>query len=71
MSSIDSLLNSVAANKNFTADEQKMLAQVPAEQRDLMTNQLRLDKEQQAVSTISNILKKLNEMSMAIINNMR
>ncbi|WP_224247853.1 hypothetical protein [Hyalangium gracile] len=71
MSTIDSAFKAAAGTPGLSQSQLDVLAGLPPDQQRMMAAQMQLDKEQQAVSLISNIMKKLNDMSMAIINNMR
>ena len=67
-------MNAFAPMGSNEAQFQQVLAQTRAkdpQQAALMEYQHRMEKEQQLITFISNMMKKLSEMNMAIINNIR
>ena len=60
-----------ASNGGFSAEEQKMLGSLSGADRSRMEAQLALQKQQETVAFISNMLKKLNEIAMSVINNIK
>lgn len=64
----DSLFNPGAFTQGF---QNNQMAGISPDQQEMMKMQMRMQKEQEAVAFISNILKKMNEMNMTIINNMK
>ena len=72
MSAIDGIRKHLDAYKpELTTAEQELINKLPKEQRDMQMQQLKLQKQQELVSFISNVLKKMHETRMMIINNMR
>ncbi|WP_224243550.1 hypothetical protein [Hyalangium gracile] len=57
--------------KSVSAEDMKKIEAMPEELRDLQLTALKLQKEEQAITLISNIMKKMHDANMAIINNMR
>ena len=64
---IESVFHSL---NSYTSAEQAQLNNTPAEKRPLLEASLKLQKEQETVSFISNLLKQMHDNRMAIINNM-
>ncbi len=72
MSAIDGIHKQLQSYKTeLTETEQALINKLPKEQRGLEMAKLKLQKEQELVSFITNVLKKMHETRMAIINNMR
>ena len=71
MSSIKSISDLVTSQRsNLTSTQQSMVDAAPEEQRPFLQAQFKLENESQATQQISNILKKLDEMSQAVIRNL-
>jgi hypothetical protein len=72
MSAIDGIRRQLQSYKpELTKTEQEFINKLPEEQRPLEMAKLKLQKEQELVSFITNLLKQMHESRMAIINNMR
>jgi len=72
MSAIDALRRHVETYKpEFNKDEQELLKRMSPEERKLQEVKMKLEKERELVSFISNVLKQMHDSRMAIINNMR
>ena len=69
----DSKLSSALSNSNsgFNAAETKMLNTLSGQDRERMEAQLALQKQQETVAFISNMIKKQNEIAMSIISNLK
>lgn len=69
----DSKLSSALSNSNggFNAAETKMLNSLSGQDRERMEAQLALQKQQETVAFISNMIKKQNEIAMSIISNLK
>ena len=71
MSSIKSISDIVTSQRQgLTSTQQQMVNAAPEEQRPYLQAQFKLENESQATQQISNILKKLDEMSSAVIRNL-
>ncbi len=72
MASIASIANDVKNNitGKLTSVQQGMVDAAPEEQKPFLTAQFKLENEAQITQQITNILKKLDEMSMAVIRNL-
>ena len=71
MSSIKSISDIVTSQRQgLTGTQQEMVNAAPEEQRPYLQAQFKLENESQATQQISNILKKLDEMSSAVIRNL-
>ena len=72
MSAIDALRRHVETYKpEFNKDEQELLKRMSPEERKLQEVKMKLEKERELDSFISNVLKQMHDSRMAIINNMR
>ncbi len=72
MSAIDGIRSHLQAYKpEITTAEQELINALPKEQRPLELAKLKLEKERELVSFITNLLKQMHESRMAIINNLR
>ena len=60
-----------ASNTGFNAQETAMLNTLSGPDRARMEAQLALQKQQETVAFISNMMKKLNEIAMSVINNLK
>jgi hypothetical protein len=60
-----------ASNGGFSAEEKQMLGTLSGADRSRMEAQLALQKQQETVAFISNMMKKLNEIAMSVINNIK
>ncbi|QRK04592.1 hypothetical protein JQX13_30620 [Archangium violaceum] len=66
------LASALAPSANgFSAAEKNMLSQLSGPDRARMEAQLALQKQQETVAFISNMMKKLNEIAMSVINNLK
>jgi hypothetical protein len=71
MASIKSISDIVTNQRQgLTGTQQAMVDAAPEEQRPFLQAQFKLENESQATQQISNILKKLDEMSSAVIRNL-
>ena len=77
MSTVTNQANSALAtalstsNTGFNDKEKAMLDTLSGPDRARMEAQLALQKQQETVAFISNMLKKLNEIAMSVINNLK
>lgn len=68
---VDSAISFSKAN-NFTSDQQKLIdATTEPKDKARLVAQLTMQNRQESVAMITNLLKKGNEIAMAVINNMR
>ncbi|WP_224369373.1 hypothetical protein [Hyalangium versicolor] len=72
MASIASIANQVSSNitGKMTSVQKDMVAKAPDEQKPFLEAQFKLENEAQITQQITNMLKKLDEMSMAVIRNL-
>ena len=76
MSTVNNVANSKlasalsASNGGFNAQEKAMLDTLSGPDRSRMEAQLALQKQQETVAFISNMIKKLNEIAMSVIGNL-
>ena len=72
MASIASIANQVTSNitGQLTKVQSDMVSKAPAEQKPFLEAQFKLENEAQLTQQITNMLKKLDEMSMAVIRNL-
>ncbi|WP_224369372.1 hypothetical protein [Hyalangium versicolor] len=72
MASIASIANQVSSNitGQMTSVQKDMVAKAPDEQKPFLEAQFKLENEAQITQQITNMLKKLDEMSMAVIRNL-
>jgi len=72
MASIQSIANQVTSNitGKLTGVQADMVSKAPAEQRPFLEAQFKLENEAQITQQITNMLKKMDEMSMAVIRNL-
>ena len=72
MGSIASIGQQIASNitGQLTSVQRDMVSKAPTEQQPFLEAQFKLENETQATQQISNLLKKLDEMSMAVIRNL-
>ena len=67
-----SALNQALSNSGAqSAEEKNLLSKLSGPDRDRMEAQLALQKQQETVAFISNMMKKLNEIAMSVINNLK
>ncbi|WNG35201.1 hypothetical protein F0U60_17335 [Archangium minus] len=67
-----SALNKALSNSNtYSTEENNLLSKLSGPDRDRMEAQLALQKQQETVAFISNMMKKLNEIAMSVINNLK
>ncbi len=77
MSTVNNTSNSAlatalsASNTGFNPQETAMLNTLSGPDRARMEAQLALPKQQETVAFISNMMKKLNEIAMSVINNLK
>jgi hypothetical protein len=65
-------LNKALSNSNgFSDAENNLLSKLSGADRDRMEAQLALQKQQETVAFVSNMMKKLNEIAMSVINNLK
>ncbi|PTL78691.1 hypothetical protein [Vitiosangium sp. GDMCC 1.1324] len=67
-------LNAIRSASTATFNQginQDLLAGLEGADRTRMEAQLKLQQQQETVAFVSNTLKKLNEIAMSVINNMR
>jgi len=70
MSSIDSVVSGVAGGVRGNTDaENKWIASAPPEMQGQMKAQLEMQKMQELVQLITQMMKAMHEMSMSIIRN--
>ena len=69
----NSALSGALGNSNgaYSPQEQKMLDTLSGPDRDRMEAQLALQKQQETVAFISNMIKKQNEIAMSVIGNLK
>ena len=60
-----------ASNTGYSKQETDMLNTLSGPDRARMEAQLALQKQQETVAFISNMMKKLNEIAMSVINNLK
>ena len=60
-----------ASNGGFSSQETAMLNTLSGADRSRMEAQLALQKQQETVAFVSNMMKKLNEIAMSVINNLK
>jgi hypothetical protein len=71
-SAASSALNKALSNSNgFSDAENNLLSKLSGADRDRMEAQLALQKQQETVAFVSNMMKKLNEIAMSVINNLK
>ncbi len=72
MASIASIGQQVTNNitGQMTSVQADMVSKAPAEQRPFLEAQFKLENEAQLTQQITNFLKKMDEMSMAVIRNL-
>jgi hypothetical protein len=72
MGSIADIGNKVASNitGQLTSVQKNMVSKAPKEQQEFLTAQFQLENESQLTQQITNMLKKMDEMSMAVIRNL-
>jgi hypothetical protein len=72
MGSIASIGQQIASNitGKLTSVQSDMVSKAPDEQKPFLEAQFKLENETQATQQISNLLKKMDEMSMAVIRNL-
>ena len=65
-------LNKALSNSNgFSDAENNLLSKLSGADRDRMEAQLALQQQQETVAFGSNMMKKLNEIAMSVINNLK
>jgi hypothetical protein len=68
--SVNGLPSAVIQNKTtLSTREEQLIASAPPEKQAEMRAQLELQKQSELVTTLSNMMKALHEMSMAISRN--
>ena len=68
----DSAVQSALKNSTgLSQAEQTLLSKLSGADRDRMEAQLALQKQQETVAFVSNMMKKLNEIAMSVINNLK
>ena len=72
MASIQSIADKVTGNiKNKLSPlQEQMVNKAPPEQQEFLRAQFQLENEAQITQQITNMLKKMDEMSMAVIRNL-
>jgi hypothetical protein len=60
-----------AYSTGMTRLQRELLAQAPPEEKPRLEAQFKLQNQQELVAFISNMMKKLNDIAMSVINNMR
>jgi hypothetical protein len=71
MASFDSIASKITSHRQgLTGTQQKMVNAAPEEQRPFLQAQFQLQNEMEATQQATNILKKLGEMSSAVIRNL-
>ena len=72
MASIESIANKVNSNitGKLTGLQEKMISKAPPEQQEFLRAQFQLENEAQITQQITQMLKKMDEMSMAVIRNL-
>ena len=72
MASIASIGQQVTSNitGQMTKTQADMVSKAPEEQRPFLEAQFKLENESQLTQQITNMLKKMDEMSMAVIRNL-
>jgi hypothetical protein len=70
-SAASALTNAFKASKGLNSLEQQSLAGLSGDDLTRARAQLMLQKQQETVAFISNMMKKMNEIAMSVINNMR
>ncbi|HYI02303.1 hypothetical protein [Hyalangium sp.] len=72
MSAVNAARSYIASyNPQMSSTQRAYLAELPPEQKKVEELKMKLEQEQQLVSFISNMMRKLHDMNMAVINNMR
>lgn len=72
MNAVDSAVrNALSTLSSPTTAEMKFLNSLKGDDRTKAEAQLMLQKQQEVTAFITNVLKKLNETSMSIINNIK
>lgn len=72
MNAVDSAVRNALSTLNSpTTSEMKFLNSLKGDDRTKAEAQLMLQKQQEVTAFITNVLKKLNETSMSIINNIK
>jgi hypothetical protein len=66
-----SLTKALGASQGLSDLEQKSLSGLSGPDRERAEAQLMLQKQQEATAFVTNILKKLNEIAMSVIGNLR
>jgi|SoiMethySBSTD1v2_1073268.scaffolds.fasta_scaffold4682485_1 hypothetical protein len=66
-----SLTKALGASQSLSALEEKSLSGLTGPDRDRAEAQLMLQKQQEATAFASNIIKKLNEIAMSVIGNIK
>ena len=71
MASIDGIASSITAHRQqLTGTQEKMVKAAPEEQQAFLRAQFQLQNESEATQQVTNILKKLGEMSSSVIRNL-
>ncbi len=65
------LSNAVAQSNQPVSPDNKLFAGLEGADKERAMAQYALQKQQETVAFLSNVSKKLNEIAMAVINNMR
>lgn len=72
MSSIDAFTKAANnINKTTNSAMDKMIAAAPEEQKEFLKAQKQVQQESQIMSTITNIMKKMDDMAQAAISNLK
>ncbi|CAM4502493.1 hypothetical protein HRD49_27780 [Corallococcus exiguus] len=72
MATIDVFNTAVNTAKNTTGTAMdKMIDAAPAEQKGFLQAQKQVQLESQIMSTITNLMKKMDDMAMAAVNNLK
>lgn len=67
----NTLATAISTSNSQRSSMDDMIAQAPPEQRGFLEAQKKVQQDSQIMSTITNLMKKMDEMAMAAINNLK